>query len=159
MLNHNAKDPQILLFEDAELKTTYNMEDLTRQIFLKKTVQNRHSAFTRLPLSRQEDGDGEEEKEVTIHFHFHHNPYEHFHFRPDPHDHGGWPGSGKRNQRPCLIQWRFPRHLGKLDRPYHRTTAHGEQNKSPHPITIITRHNSFHGLTTKALNRENRLEC
>ena len=32
MLNHNAKDPQILLFEDAELKTTYNMEDLTRHI-------------------------------------------------------------------------------------------------------------------------------
>ena len=34
MLNHNAEDPQILLFEDAELKTSYNMEDLTRQIFL-----------------------------------------------------------------------------------------------------------------------------
>ena len=39
MLNHNAKDPQILLFEDAELKTTYNMEDLTRQNFLKKIKQ------------------------------------------------------------------------------------------------------------------------
>ena len=31
MLRYNGEDPQILLFEDAELKTTYNMEDLTRQ--------------------------------------------------------------------------------------------------------------------------------
>ena len=31
MLRFNGEDPQILLFEDAELKTTYNMEDLTRQ--------------------------------------------------------------------------------------------------------------------------------
>ena len=31
MLRNNGEYPQILLFEDAELKTTYNMEDLIRQ--------------------------------------------------------------------------------------------------------------------------------
>ena len=89
-MNHNAKDPQILLFEDAELKTTYNMEDLTRQIFLKKQFKTATRLLQDFPLSRQEDGDGEEEKEVTIHFHFHHDRhgYFHFHFLPDPHDHG-----------------------------------------------------------------------
>ena len=31
IVHYNEDNPQILLFEDAELKTTYNMEDLTRQ--------------------------------------------------------------------------------------------------------------------------------
>ena len=31
IFHNNEDNPQILLFEDAELKTTYNMEDLTRQ--------------------------------------------------------------------------------------------------------------------------------